>query len=274
MRVVVNSLPKSGTHLLGKVMDLFGFSEFSPGLTGALVRGVEKNYLLRWRKRRRKASENSINGLPIDLDVSTNWIRKEWLQNFINQIPDGYYITGHLPYSIELSNFLVANEFKILFISRDPRDVLVSYINFQKARKDYPFHEFFINANDQEQVQAVLNGLVRGKNVLSPFANRLNQARGWLNDEKTLALHYENLIGEAGYGNDSEQYAAVCEIVEWLEIDGTENEIRDIANCIFDPHSETFHKGTIGQWKTGIDQDSLNDLMIRCGGLIKEYGYL
>lgn len=273
MRVVVNSLPKSGTHLLARVMILLGLIEFSPGLTGALVRKIEKNILTKWKKSIRKTPEMSPAGLPIDLDVSTNWIRKDWLQTYLAGIPDDSFITAHLPYSGDLSEFLTANGFRTIFIYRDPRDILVSYINFQKNREDYPFHEFFSTANDREQVQAVLDGLVSGETVLSPMADRLTRARGWLRDGNTLALRFEDLIGKAGYGDQDKQFTAVSRIADWCGINLSVDQIREIATQVFDPTSETFHKGTIGQWKQKIDQESLDDIMERCGDLIKEYGY-
>ncbi len=274
MRIIVNSLPKSGTHLLGRLTDLLGFSEYTPGLTGALLREIERNPFSRWSKRRRKAPELSDFGLPIDLDIPGNWVRKDWLHNFLNQIPNGYYITAHLPYNVDLSNFLVANGFRIIFISRDPRDVLISYINFQKKREDYPFHEYFNSVDKRQQIQGVINGLVKGNTVLSPFSCRLERAIGWLKDENTLALRFEDVIGDSGHGDDAKQDAAVRRVTDWCGIETSEEKIKEISSHIFDRQAETFHKGTIGQWRHFFDDKSLDDLMDCCGDLIKEYGYM
>lgn len=51
MKVIINSLPKSRIHLLGKFMDSLGFGEVKPGLTGALVRESDGNPYQNWLKR-------------------------------------------------------------------------------------------------------------------------------------------------------------------------------------------------------------------------------
>ena len=115
--------------MLSKLIEMLGFKEWEPGLIGALVRETHSNFLRNLQKRSRRPRNNK-NGFWVDLDIENNMVSREWLHHYLNRIPNRSFISGHLPHSAELSAFLQIHDFKILHIVRDPRDVLLSYINY------------------------------------------------------------------------------------------------------------------------------------------------
>ena len=87
MKLVVNSLPKAGTHLLSKLIKNLGFQEYKPQLSGELIRQTHRNPFKNLQKRRRKPKKNE-SGLWIDLDIKNNRVSPAWLQKCLDKIPE------------------------------------------------------------------------------------------------------------------------------------------------------------------------------------------
>lgn len=272
MKVLVNSLPKSGTHLLGKFLENLGFVESSPGLTGAMVRETNRNPVRNWQKRLRRPKENE-KGLWIDLDVEDNFVSREWLNDRLTAIPDGCYISSHLPYSEELADFLHVHDYKILNIYRDPRDVIISYINFEKNKSKYPFHEDFKRKSMDEALEQVLSGARRGNVVTAPLKKRIMNMAGWLHDQRVYSTTFESLIGPRGGGDRLRQVDAAVAICRHIGFLVSQSRLEMLAEASYDTGSETFNKGVIGQWKEAFDSAQLEKVMVNVGDCIKMLGY-
>jgi hypothetical protein len=255
------------------MMDLLGLNQHKPDLNGALLRRSDRNPIIRYKKLQRRAQADSNQAFWIDLDVPDNWVKASWLEKYLSRVPENSFITAHVPYSKALSDLFKINQFHHIFIYRDPRDVAVSYINFQAKRKDYPFNEDFINSPPEEQVQYVLSGLRRGDIVLAPLSERIQRAKNWIYDEQTLAIRFEDLIGEAGSGDADKQVATVRRVLSWCKINMASDEVDHLARNIFYENSETFHKGSIGQWKEFFNDDMYKLYIDSCGKLTEELGY-
>lgn len=272
MRVIVNSLPKSGTHLVGKLFDNLGLREYEPGLTGALLRETHRNPIRNLLKRKRRPKNNS-NGLWIDLDVTDNLICRHWFQKHLSLIPDGSYVSAHLPYSNVLSDFFQSHRFRIVHIIRDPRDVLVSYMNFQKNSSKFPFHKEYSLMNTDEIIDHIFTDIRKRKVVSASLKSRIVNGLGWLNDPSVYSTSFEKLIGTKGGGNAEIQEKIVNEICEYLGINLSRNRILEISELVFDCTSETFNKGKIGQWKTVLNEKQKSLVNIKLKSLLKEMGY-
>lgn len=253
MKVIVNSLPKSGTHLLGKLMEVLGFQEWNPGLTGALIRETHRNPLRNHLKRQRRP-EAGKNGLWIDLDIANNMVSREWLHGHLNKIPDGSFVSGHLPYSAEISEFLQIHGFKILHIIRDPRDVLLSYINYQKTRANFPFHKEFNHMSLDESIAHVLDQKKVKCIVAAPLADRIENGIGWLLDPAVYFTKFESLIGPKGGASVKEQLNVVSQVCVYLGLNLSLTRLKEISGKVFDSSSKTFHKGAVAQWRSVFNE--------------------
>lgn len=273
MKVIVNSLPKSGTHLLGTLMGNIGFQEWGgAGLTGALVRETHRDPIKNWRKRKRRPTGGD-NGLWIDLDVEENRAGYKWLRKYLNSIPDGMYVSGHLPHSLELSMFLQITDFKVLHITRDPRDVLNSYINFQRNKRNFPFHEEFKDSDLDQAISHTLSSVSQGAIVAAPLNERVKRSMGWLSDTSTYSVHFESLIGPKGGGDTQLQRAAVKGVCEHLGLALGEEARNILASKVFDVSSETFHKGLVNQWKDVFNDEQQDKINEALGDVIETMGY-
>jgi len=272
MKVLVNSLPKSGTHLLGTFLERLGFVESKPGLTGAQVRETNRNPFRNWQKRQRRPKPNEI-GFWIDLDIKGNSVSKEWLHSRLSSIPHGCFISSHLPYSTDLADFLHLHDFRILNIHRDPRDVIISYINYVKGKKRLPFHEAYKRMNLDEALDQVLAGANRGNIVTAPLRDRVERMMGWLGDQRVYSTTFESLVGPKGGGGKSHQHDAAMGICRHIGFSVIHSRLDEVVETIFDPRSETFSKGMLGQWKDVFGPAQLDKVMANLGDCIRRLGY-
>jgi hypothetical protein len=271
MKILANSLPKSGTHLLMRLLDLAGFQTTKRGLAGSVARISTWNPIRRRRIARRLAEE-SEHGYCVDLDVPTNRVKAAWLHGYLNQLPDGSYMGGHVPYEEILRIFLHIHQYRVLFIYRDPRDVLISLANYH-ARDYMPFHKEFNRLGKRERWEIALSGISRGSRVLSPFSNRLERAGGWMSDPSVCAIRFEDLVGSHGGGDAEAQRKTIENILSFLEIEISASRLDIIQNGVFSRDSKTFHKGMIGQWKDEMETADLEWIEKQLGEQILRYGY-
>lgn len=271
MKVIVNSLPKSGTHLLGRLMDLLGMIERQPGLAGGLVRRTARNPWHNVKKLPRLAVSPDT-GVNVDLDIPANRVSKKWLHKYLAAIMPGEYLTAHLPYDQDLRRFLAARDFRLLFIYRDPRDVLVSLANFHR-RSHKPFQRIFNAAEPRERWKIALEGVSAGNSALSPLPERLSRAQGWIKDPAVCAVRFEDLIGDQGGGDFEIQKKTLARILRHLSVEVSDAERHYLQENLFFRRSETFHKGQIGQWEEVMSDNDIVLANERLGDMITAYGY-
>lgn len=273
MKIVANSLPKSGTHLLIRFLELLGFTENHPGLGGGMIKPSHRNPIRAYFTNKKRCLNQEKNCFSIDLDNKDNKIKSEYLDKYLNSIKDDFFIMGHLPYSDELDKYIKAHNFKFLYIIRDPRAVLLSYYNHQHKDPTYPFYYYFKDKTVKETYKDILNGMQVNNVTLSPLKDRVANSQGWLNSENVMGIKFEELIGPKGGGDYNIQIETIKRALAFLEIDKTPEEIKEIADKVFFPKSETFHKGQIDSWKEEFDEDMLSDINNEIGNLLIELGY-
>ena len=276
MLVIANSLPKSGTHLLARFLDLLGLKECRPNLSGSLIRITGRNVLRRYFKRKRIWIDGLNEfGFKVDLDHPENRIRSKWLENIIKTDENNIYRKAHLPYSEELEKFLISLGYKVLFIIRDPRDVVVSYCNHMLRDSNYPLHKIFLNLkSDAERIKTVINGRKFSNGyALSALQNRIENVMGWWESSLTCSVRFEDLIGAQGGGISRVQHEQIKKLTKYLCYQLTSNDHFRISKQIFYPKANTFYKGIIGQWKTKFADSNIDHFKLTCGKYLIKLGY-
>lgn len=217
-KVLINSLPKSGTFLLRRLLSLL--PDFAP----------------RW----------SYHGLVAE---TPNLIQK------VKNIRKGQYVSGHLYWSQNLVSALSSADVLTLFIIRDLRDVSVSLANYLTYKnKKHRLHPYFNTLkSDEERLMAAIVGiepslLGDGKREESMGEHAMSFAP-WVDEKLCLAIRFEELIGSAGGGNDQTQLETVRLILKHLGVQLSEEKMIEVSNQIFFKSSTTFRKGQIGDWK-------------------------
>jgi len=217
-KVLINSLPKSGTFLLRRALSLM------------------PNFAPRWSIHGLNAGEPNLN-------------RK------ITNIRRGQYVSGHLYWSQVLTDLLVTNNIRTIFIIRDLRDVAVSlacYLNDKNSQ--HRLQNYFASLeSDDERLMAVMLGAeqqlfhdCQDRKSLGEFGMAFLP---WLNEPNCLTVRFEDLIGTAGGGKKTKQRKSLQAITNYLDIDISDQQIAQLAEKLFFRSSRTFRKGKIGDWQ-------------------------
>lgn len=173
-----------------------------------------------------------------------------------------------------LREWMEAGEPKIIFNYRDPRDVLVSMVNFLTTRSDaelagLPDHQLYgqilkaIPTTGQRLTFALLDPCF-------PGSDAFGKALWLLRHPLVCAVSFEELVGPEGGGTDQGQLAAVTKIVNFLDGD---QDPAVIARRLFNPDSFTFHRGRIGAWREHFTAEHEELFSNRYGQLVDAYGY-
>jgi len=246
-KFILNSVPKSGTHVLVKVFELLKQKDSHRHLSGSLVRNQVGN--LRWFPRKLALSFDLLNKtrLMVDLDNPCKTISIKRFNSYIKNIEPCSYTQGHLPYSEDLDHFLVQNGFKLVQIVRDPRSLVASYINHVIRDVNYPHHNKLKSIeSERARVEFVLNGDTKNSSfILAPLSGRLRNAAGWLGSPTNCVVKFEDLVGPNGGGSTESQRDALSKIISFANIELSELELVGVADQIFDRKSETFHRGHV-----------------------------
>ncbi len=266
MKVVANSIPKSGTNLLARLLILLGFEQTSEGgIRSYLVAGpfspVKK--LLRAR-----SPEKVTIGV-----VSPQRIDRRWLERRLSRVPDGCFVTAHCVYSPELSSLFAEKQMRVVCILRDPRDVAVSQMHHIKRRKEHFAHEALLRLpSDHERLLLSIRGGELGGRRLQSLDERYRQFQGWQDDDNAMVVKFEDLVGPGGGGSAEAQRRTVERVARHVGLDPDERMMRTVEENLFGV-SKTFRKGQIGSWRSEFSEEHARTAREVAGPLLVELGY-
>ncbi|MEE9373995.1 MAG: sulfotransferase domain-containing protein [Saprospiraceae bacterium] len=251
--IIANSFPKSGTHILTQILFLLGYTQADTHLSRSLLVYGSRN-IIRNIKVHGRIEKRSNNGLLIDIENKDRAVKENWFISHVNnKLTSGKYSQGHLPYSEKLDEMLLCNDVKMLYIHRNPLDVLVSLKNYILKKKNYPNHKMLVECkNDSERFLLLINGNNEGDNrtLMAPFFEKYKMSKRWVECDLICSVKFEKIIGSKGGGNSNDQKAELLKIIKYLG--ENERDIEQIQHNIYNPKSDTFHKGIIGQWRKEI----------------------
>ncbi|MBI5557984.1 MAG: sulfotransferase domain-containing protein [Deltaproteobacteria bacterium] len=236
-KVLLNSIPKAGTHLLERALDQF-----------PLIRNAGQKTLM----------------APQELE---NHI----LQKILS-IKKGQFLNAHLQAHPLLLQKLSESDIKILLMIRDPRDVALSrvkyVVNIDRTHKTT--HYLAGLKDDNERLEASIRGI---PGILLPVHEIFERFAPWLEHPNVIICRFEDLVGESGGGNKNRQIQLVKKLILFLELEVEEKKIELIADKIFSPKSSTFNKGAIGGWKNIFNTNHKKMFLDTGREILELYGY-
>lgn len=237
-KFVVLTPPKAGTHLLTKVIGLIlGKKSYHyPHL-------VEKPSTM--------------------MSLVEKWEKKHYFF-------DNHTVTPEIIKELKHKNY------KIITIMRDPRDQLLSILNWSLSGKWGTFRPKLPLAklSKEEQIDELTLGERYGWQALE----------GCYKDSCDLFLlrslpssfvyvaRFESLVGPQGGGSLDEQVLEIINIAAHLNVPMTVKKAKDIAKKTFGGTS-TFHKGVIGSWKSCFTEQNKENYKVTYGELLIDWGY-
>lgn len=219
-RILLNSIPKSGTHLMIQILQ---------GIPNIKMNG------------------EFYEGLPSQLN--DHYVRLSRMQ--LNQ-----FAWGHVYYSPAYAKILNQLEFKQIFLSRDPRDMVVSFVYFIIDK--YPQHELYpyftkqLKTNKQRYL-ALIEGVDHLK--YPNIADWIGKFSGWLYVSNRFPVRFEDLIISI-----ESRRQTLTKMVNYIWEGqplpmSTERLVKLMENNIDPKKSRTFRSGKIGSWRYEFDQE-------------------
>jgi len=241
-RIIANSVPKAGTHLLIRCLSLF------PRLT---YTGIHYT---------KGSTENGQ------------------LESLLKRTGKSRFSAAHLWWSSDGSRLLKGSSFKSFLMLRDPRDVVISGVFFILRRQQHRCHEYFSSLPGMDaRITASITGVDASRSStntgLDNISDRFSRFTPWIGEEYNLLVLYENLIGSKGGGNAARQIEEIKKISRHIDQPLLPHEIIFIAQRTFSPRSATFRKGVSGEWAKYFTESHRKVFKDLAGHLLTKLGY-
>ncbi|CAM3901615.1 hypothetical protein COLU111180_13420 [Cohnella lubricantis] len=223
MPVFLNSVPKSGTHLLKQIMS---------GIPGMQLKPYE-----------------FYEGYPQDLALH---------EAGFTQLKDGDFAAGHVYYSPEYAAMLKRNRIKQVFLTRDLRDIVVSYVYFIVGPyPDHPLREYLLLLDSRkEQFLALIRGVQLGKFRYPDIGTWYGQFRGWIGQDDVCWLTFERLTASEAARRQALdrllRYALNGRLPPASQLEAA---LDEMERRIDPSTSLTYRKGVSGEWRHEFDDE-------------------
>jgi Sulfotransferase domain. len=233
-KVFINSIPKAGTHLATAII------EEVPGLMQSRL------HIDMWDVH---AGEEKLVPVP----VFTPDVLK--LRNLLATVRPGQIATGHLPWHPDLHQVLTDMGFNIIFVIRDPEDVVMSTFHYVKGlRRHFMYQRLMTDyATDAERIEAVRRGIPArfpGDTSLEGTYDLRARFLGWQNVTgwgAPLVLEFENIVGKRGGGSHDARRRSIDQIIRFVGMEPSKSLIDEIDARSINKKSFTFRGGKIGE---------------------------
>jgi hypothetical protein len=187
----------------------------------------------------------------------------------INQL-DLTRIDGHF-----LEEWSETGEPRIIYNYRDPRDMILSAVNFLGGKT----RQGFSNYHDSQ----VLSDILRSKESLGEqleyaltdpsFVTSSDHSRMlWLlNHPKVCKTSFEELVGPKGGGSAEVQTRVIARVMDFLG--ATDRAPAELADQLFNPDAFSFYRGQVGAWREAFTPGLRRLADERFGRILRLYGY-
>jgi hypothetical protein len=236
-KILCNSLPKAGTHLLERALCLH------PRLYRKFVPTISDQKIHRW------------NGLDA----------------LLARVRPGQIVLCHLHFRPEYQQYVAECGIRSIFLIRDPRDVVVSQAFYIAGERRHPLHQLFAR---QPTLKDRLRIAIQGDAAhgLPSVGQRLNEFAGWLS-ASDLVIRFEDLIGAEGGGSVRLQRQALRALYLAVGLSPQEELFDSIVQQLFSSASPTFRRGRTGQWRECFDPELEEMFQDIAAEQLVRYGY-
>lgn len=283
-RILVNSVPKSGTHLVMKALEL------TPGIQRAPIHlGRQRLGLLPWamltcpsmrhvilpqyRSQVTALRDSEDYVIAIDSD-SPFFVGVQSVQRILELVQPGWFAMGHLPYSAPLARLVEQLSLKMIVVIRDPRDVVVSHANYLARKSTHYMNPLYKALTPKERIMTSIEGVTSTSShpALCNIRERFDGIIAWNAHPNAYVTRFEKLIGPQGHGSREAQLSDLRGMLRHLGLEMTDNRLRMITGRIYGG-TRTFTRGQWGRWRADFDEDHRQACKELIGDLLVELGY-
>ncbi|WP_342045381.1 sulfotransferase domain-containing protein [Bacillus sp. OTU530] len=238
-KIFANSVPKSGTNLLIQILlAIPGISKFPKGYFGGIY-----NY---------------------------NFSQLIKLEN-------GQMAYGHVNYTPERADIIDTLGIKHIFISRDLRDVIVSYAHFiMDKNHEHELYDYFSNTlqSHSDRLMVLIEGTNLSYGKYPSTYELFRPIYDWRNTPNTCSVRFEDLMLD-----NTTKRKTLYKIVQFLWEDlqylglSQQEVVENMIRNINPEASFTFRKGKIGSWKEEFTEAHKEAFKKVAGKFLIELGY-
>lgn len=241
--LIINSIPKSGTHLLYQVVDPLARHDF-----GGFLATTPSVSL-----RRRTITEHL------------------WL---LRHLFNDELLSAHMFYEKAIEQHLIEQGIPMIFIIRDPRDILFSELNYlSNMNRWHRMHRYYKQADSfDDAFNLCLGGLPEAPFEYPKLVERIQPYLGWLNSPACLTVRFEDLNTEHSRQQELARIASYL-VDSTLWKGSIERFIHEAAQAISPEKSHTFSGGGSGIWGDRLSRDQIDRMQEQLAPVISAMGY-
>jgi len=188
--------------------------------------------------------------------------------NYLNSI--GKFEMSHLPFSKKEANYRITLNCKIFTTIRDPRDTLISYV-------DYVDQGYGMGITGE--VRERWNQMTRDEKIIwaletakGGHRKRFEERLPWGKTPISCIVRFENLVGEKGGGTEEAQQHEIKKIANHIGLDATDEELAEVGKNLFG-WGPTFNVGKVSRWKDEFNQSHIERFKELMGDILINLGY-
>ena len=243
--VVGNAMPKSGSHLLHQI--LLGLTEIGPFVDPGMP--------------------------PITRSHSNKNLSPSKVIEQVASLKTGDIAYGYFQALPEYVRMLSSENIASIFITRDPRDVLVSHVFYATDMyAGHGMHNYYNNLPNMEaRLNAAILGVDEGEFQLSAIRGKYDAYLDWFSTQGVEKIQFEALI--------LDQERSLGQIIDflagrgWTLGDSRKAAISSLMESIRPKKSGTFRGGRVGDWREHFSDDNKRVFKKACGDLLQELNY-
>ncbi len=238
--IIVNSIPKSGTHLLLQIARSIPHTVYLGGFIA--------------------------HAWSITLRERSVW---ELLLRIKGMIP-GEVVGAHIKYDARIENLLKEMNCIHLFIYRDPRDIILSEaVYLTEMNRWHRLHRFMCKLNSyEERIKSLIEGI---PGIYGNIGERLRAFIPWIHSKDCICIRYEDLQSEQ---RDKVLYDIANRIINKTYAYGTVKDMVERMKAGINPSkSHTFREGGVQKWKSRLSMNNLLLIEEIAGPEIEALGY-
>ncbi|MDR3647105.1 MAG: hypothetical protein P4L22_06200 [Candidatus Babeliales bacterium] len=267
-RPLIISIPKCGTHLLQKCIQLiikdkelcsYAHARYSPDKI-SIINNRKSFFIIRDP---RDQLISFIYHVIIRINVyKDNPEMREKLKSF--------WQYENLSFSEKISHLIDRGAPYYDIYRSSAEESQKSYLEWQQSLLKIKNHQ------NNPQIKYQLQSFMDYKNPTGNTTHGINQFYseylGWQKVPGICNIKFENLVGPKGGGTLEKQLAEIKKIAHHLGKHLSDKEIKEVAKNLFG-ESNTFRKGKIGSWKKHFNDDHKNHFKRLAGSLLINLGY-
>tara|TARA_S200000501_G_C20701378_1_gene689675 strand:+ start:156 stop:977 length:822 start_codon:yes stop_codon:yes gene_type:complete len=260
MKVFINTIPHSGTHFIVSILEAFGFKHSTFNYSFYTIKPffrINQKRGINWRSAYLLQNVLSIKPKEIPVSVSSpRNITQSTYKNLFKNLNNQEFIIGHVPFSKKASDLNEKNIDRVISITRDPRDMVLSMMRHIKDRSQHHAHRYLFKEldNDQERFNQICKGYQNEFGYMCGIKKMYESILEWEKFSKSKILKFEEIIGPQGGGDVESQINSINDLSNFLGLEFNEEEIIEISNKAFG-NSTTFRGGRINGWKSFLTDE-------------------